>query len=575
MNLTWLDFLLISIYFVALLVIGYLSARRQSDDDYLIAQRNLGPLSTMATINASKTGSILMVFVALVYVWGFSAIWYFIGTIVGMLVFIPFALCLKENSQERFYTLADYFKYNYGSQVAIFASVLTSFLMLGFLIVNLIAGTKIFVFFTGWPFWLCALIMMSIVLIYIFVGGYRAVVRTDMIQYVIIILLLAVLAIFLGGNSNIPVAEWNFLNMKLINVIGFFIVGIMIPFAMPDLWQRVYSAKDKKSYKRGSYISIVIYAIFSVLMAIVALTIKVKFPGIDPDIALIHGFNYLLPAGLLGFAVILLFAALMSTIDTNIFAASAILVQDFTNTNKSQTVRLLKKVVLILGVLATGVAILVQGLMVSTYIFTAFILVLAIIVLSTWIKKSINPVSLIFAFIVGIVSVIGLLVYYFVFAGGIQPMIALQAIGSTILGLLLGGVYSKFKKDRIVLSGSAIIEDGKLLLLRKIKNNTYEFPGGKVEPGESIEETAIRETKEELSCDVELIRHITAIKFQKEDRYFVSHKFSVKILKGEPQANGIEHDRLLWMPINNYQDYQIAPNVILFCQKYLNNQLKI
>ena len=41
---------------------------------------------------------------------------------------------------------------------------------------------------------------------------------------------------------------------------------------------------------------------------------------------------------------------------------------------------------------------------------------------------------------------------------------------------------------RIVLSGSAIINDGKLLLLRKIKNSTYEFPGGTVESGETIEE---------------------------------------------------------------------------------------
>ena len=92
--LSTLDFVLIGAYFVVLLIIGYFSSRRQKDEDYLIAERKLGAWSTMATVNASKTGAILMAFVALVYLWGFSAIWYFIGMVLGFLVFIPFAIKL-------------------------------------------------------------------------------------------------------------------------------------------------------------------------------------------------------------------------------------------------------------------------------------------------------------------------------------------------------------------------------------------------------------------------------------------------------------------------------------------------
>jgi len=88
--LSGLDYGLIGLYFAVLLVIGYFSSRKQKDEDYLIADRKLGAWSTMATINASKTGSILMIFVALVYLWGFTAILYFIGGLLGMLVFIPF-----------------------------------------------------------------------------------------------------------------------------------------------------------------------------------------------------------------------------------------------------------------------------------------------------------------------------------------------------------------------------------------------------------------------------------------------------------------------------------------------------
>ena len=87
--LNGLDFLLIVIYFVSLILLGYFSSRKQGAEDFLIAERKLGKWSTMATINASKTGSILMTFVAFVYLWGVAALWYFIGVITGMLVFIP------------------------------------------------------------------------------------------------------------------------------------------------------------------------------------------------------------------------------------------------------------------------------------------------------------------------------------------------------------------------------------------------------------------------------------------------------------------------------------------------------
>ena len=145
-SLSTFDFALIFAYFIILILIGYFSSRKQKEEDYLIAERKLGAWSTMATINASKTGSILMIFVALAYVWGIAALWYFIGMVVGVLVFLPFALKLKEKAGEKYYTLADYFKYNYGKKIAALVSFLTIFLMIGYLVLNLMAGTKIFTF---------------------------------------------------------------------------------------------------------------------------------------------------------------------------------------------------------------------------------------------------------------------------------------------------------------------------------------------------------------------------------------------------------------------------------------------
>jgi Na+/proline symporter len=447
-NLSNLDFILIFAYFAVLLIIGYLTSRRQKPEDYLIAERKLGAWSTMATINASKTGSVLMIFVALVYLWGVAALWYFIGMVIGVLVFLPFALRLKENSKQRFYTLADYFKYNYGKKIAVLVSLVTILLMFGYLVLNLMAGTKIFVFFTGWPFWLCAIIMVVIVMIYLLMGGFKAVVKTDIIQYIAMVVILVLLALALFRGAIIPASEWNFFNVNFATMIGFFLVGILFPFAMPDMWQRVYSSRDKKTLKKGILLSAVVYAFFAFLLGLVALTVKVRFPTVDPDLALIHGFANLLPAGLLGLALVLLFAAIMSTADTYIFTGSSAIVQDFFKLAKKKIVKNLKKTIFILAVIGTLISILLQDLIISTYIFASFLLVLAISVMATWLHKKIKQRTLFIGAIIGVASTIALLIYFLGFVGEVQPFLVVIAIVATIIGLIIGGIVSKLTSKR-------------------------------------------------------------------------------------------------------------------------------
>ena len=52
-------------------------------------------------------------------------------------------------------------------------------------------------FFTGLPFWIAASIMVAVVLIYLLMAGFRAVAKTDILQYVAMILITAFLAVLL------------------------------------------------------------------------------------------------------------------------------------------------------------------------------------------------------------------------------------------------------------------------------------------------------------------------------------------------------------------------------------------
>jgi len=438
--LSSLDLFLIFVYFFILLVIGWKYSKRQSQEDFLIAERKLGAFSSMMTINASKTGSILMIFVALVYLWGFSAMWYFVGVVIGALLFIPFALRLRERS-ERYYTLADYFRHNYGRTSSYFASLLTIFGMVGFLIVNLIASAKVFSFFTGWSFWLSSLIMVLIILCYLLLSGYKAVVATDILQYFAIMFIMVLLSILLFNGSLIPFSEWDLFSADIFSILGFFIVGILIPFASPDLWQRVYSARGKKELKKALIWSAVIYGVVAFLLTLIALTVKSIFPLIDPDTALIYGFANLLPAGLVGLSVVLLFSAMMSSIDTYIFTASSAIIQDFFSFSKEKTIKYMKVVIFLLSIFAFLVSILIQNALIGTYIFIAFVMPLSVCVIASWINSGIKQKTILFGFVFGLIFSLGFMIKTLL-EGNIEPSIVLVGIVGTILGLFVGKIYN-------------------------------------------------------------------------------------------------------------------------------------
>jgi 8-oxo-dGTP diphosphatase len=129
---------------------------------------------------------------------------------------------------------------------------------------------------------------------------------------------------------------------------------------------------------------------------------------------------------------------------------------------------------------------------------------------------------------------------------------------------------------RIQLSGCAIISNNEeLLLLWKIKHQHYEFPGGKVENGESLEECAKRECYEELGIDVIISKYIEYENFDIDGKSFQSHKFLGIIENNQtPIINEPEKfSKLFWLPIRQYQNYSCAPNVKAFCQKYIDGKL--
>ncbi|MGX8850474.1 (deoxy)nucleoside triphosphate pyrophosphohydrolase [Amedibacillus sp. YH-ame10] len=81
-----------------------------------------------------------------------------------------------------------------------------------------------------------------------------------------------------------------------------------------------------------------------------------------------------------------------------------------------------------------------------------------------------------------------------------------------------------------------IKQNGKYLIARRgkgVRENIWEFPGGKVEANESLEEAVQREIKEELEIDVNVIRHVLDIIDEREDMILQVSAFLCEFVSGE------------------------------------------
>lgn len=85
----------------------------------------------------------------------------------------------------------------------------------------------------------------------------------------------------------------------------------------------------------------------------------------------------------------------------------------------------------------------------------------------------------------------------------------------------------------------------------------WEFPGGKIEEGETIGEAIVREIKEELGCDIEFISLFNDYTHEYEKVIVNLITLRCNLIKGIPKAN--EHAKLLWLPIDYLETLIWAP----------------
>ena len=348
MSLPTLDLLVIGAYFCILLGISWWSAMKKKDEsaDYFLAGRDIGWLAVGASLFASNIGSEHLVGLAGTGAASGLAVGHFewlaclILLLLGWL-FVPYYL------RSGVYTMPEFLerRYNAASRsyftwVSVIGYVLTK------ISVTLFAGGVVLNAVTGWNFWTSAVVLIVITGLYTILGGLRAVIYTEVMQAVVLILGSLVLMIVglnaVGGWSGLTAkVPADFFSMwKPISHPDFPWTGIIFGAPILGVWywctdqhivQRVLAARNVTEARRGTifagYLKILPVFIF-VLPGIIAAALYPELKGDAANGAYPVLVQRLLPAGLKGLVLAGMLAALMSSLASAFNSCSTLLTWD-------------------------------------------------------------------------------------------------------------------------------------------------------------------------------------------------------------------------------------------------------
>ncbi|HEY8895062.1 MAG TPA: sodium:solute symporter [Niastella sp.] len=344
-----IDWLFIGLYMVVIAAISIWSIKKAKDSpsDYFLANRNLGWFVIGASILASNVGSEHIVGLAGTaassgVVMGHYELHSWIILTLGW-VFVPFYM------RSMVYTMPEFLERRFNAKARWLLSIIQ---LISYVIakaaVTIYAGALVFNSLLGVDFWTGAIILVVVTGVYTIFGGLHAVMYTEAIQAIVLLLGSAVL-LFIGLDK---VGGWGTLMESLpkekLNMFpplsdpDFPWAGILFASPIVGLWywctdqhivQRCLAARNEKEARRGTifaaYLKLLPFFIFMIpgLIAYV-LHQQGKLNMTDTDVAFPTLVKEIMPVGLRGLLAGGLLAALMSSLASVYNACSTLFTMD-------------------------------------------------------------------------------------------------------------------------------------------------------------------------------------------------------------------------------------------------------
>ncbi|HLR26890.1 MAG TPA: sodium:solute symporter family protein, partial [Fodinibius sp.] len=422
----WIDLTIIAVYLVGMLCFGlFFLNKNEGGEDYYVGGRNMSSWAIGLSVVATDVGGGFSIGLGgLGFTIGISGSWMLFTGLLGAWIAAVFLIPKVKGNKvfDRAYTFPDIFKHYFKGEVALTAGIISAIGYAGFTSAAILAGAKLAAgTFGGLDMQTALIIMGTVVVLYTVLGGLKAVIYTDMVQWGILLIGLIFIGIPVAYNAvggwdvivnSVEPEQLSLTNLSWQQVVYWGVTILPIWFVGMTLYQRIYACNDEKTAKKAWFLAGIFEWPFMAFMGVLlGLLAKVAFvqgmfeylgapaslADFDSEKGLPMLLRTVLPVGLMGVMVSAYFSAIFSTADSCLMASSGNVVSDIIGYFKevdyesSTFLRQSQAATLIIGAIALIIATTmtnVLNLMLYSYAFMVSGLFVPIIGALYWEKSS-------------------------------------------------------------------------------------------------------------------------------------------------------------------------------------------
>ena len=335
------DSLVACVFLVGMLGAGLWFGRRQHADHYFVGGRKLGWGHLGLSIAATDVGGGFSIGLGgLGFAMGLSASWLLftglVGAWIAAIVVVPRVKSAADANGWQSY--ADFVRARCGSKPAATAAMVSAVGYTAFVGAQILAGAKLASVAFGFDLNAAIAILAIVVVVYTSAGGLDAVVYTDTVQWIIVVVGLTLalpLAIDQSGGwsglrAALPAGHLSVTSVSGTEALVWLVSIVPIWFVAMTLYQRIYAARDEASARRAFLMAgLFEYPVIAFLGAAVGTCGRALFPEAESETAIPLLLRDVLPTGMSGLVLSAYFAAILSTADSCLLAATGHVTVDF------------------------------------------------------------------------------------------------------------------------------------------------------------------------------------------------------------------------------------------------------
>jgi len=364
------------VYALILFLIGiYSYLKIKTPSDYFLAGKKPGVWQISGSLLATILGgSAILGTIGLAEVQSWASAWYILAASLGLFGLLP--IVKKVYSKGKF-TLPELIGQYYGESARKVTSIIIPFAWLGVVAAQIIAGAQILVSFFNLSYPTGVLLTGIIFVVYTYIGGQVSIMKTDLFQS-FFILGGVILTAFMIPTSKLPelpfasVFPFNShfspfdLFILILTFSSTFVVG-------PDIYSRVFCAKDSKTAFRSVAVVALILIPFGFVLSYVGIYAATFHSGAQNSSSLVNLANNILPEWATGILVAALISAVLSTAATTLLTASMIISELFhKDINNQKSFRQTKFFIVGVGILSMVISLKIKSIVSSLLLALSF-----------------------------------------------------------------------------------------------------------------------------------------------------------------------------------------------------------